>query len=371
MKVLYLVSRLRAGGPSNQLKNIVQNLEAQWKPSVLTLSPEEGATALPEFEQAGVPVRSLKLSRYVGFLRAPLRLRQIFREVKPDVVHSQGIRSDLLSALVLQDVFRVATLRNYPFDDYRSKFGVVQGEMMARAHLAALRYIEVPVACSQAVQRKNARHDLSLGVVQNGVDASTYCPPESAEKREALRRALDLPTDLPIFVSVGLLIPRKDPQRVIRGFQQSEAAEDGVLVMLGDGPLLDDCKEVAAEQSGEVKFPGFVDNVDAYLQAADCFISASLSEGLPNTVMEALGTGVPVILSDIPSHREILAEGSRAGRLFETKNTNELATSINSLRRQCKPDLRRTARKVVVSHFNATRVSEDYQKIYQSAFQSG
>jgi glycosyltransferase involved in cell wall biosynthesis len=242
--------------------------------------------------------------------------------------------------------------------------------LMAWLHLTVLKRVEAPVACSETVRRKMVDgHDFSPAVVQNGIDANTYVPPESAEERRARRRALGLPSDGPIFVSVGLLIPRKDPQRVIREFHRSRAADEGVLVMLGDGPLLEECEHEAELGAGDVRFPGFVDNVEAYLQAANYFISASRSEGLPNTVMEALGAGVPVLLSDIPSHREILDEGAEAGRLFELGNASELAESIDELLYENESELRIAARAVVEGHFNARRVSQEYQQIYQSAVQ--
>jgi glycosyltransferase involved in cell wall biosynthesis len=372
MNILYLVSRLREGGPSNQLRNIIDNLDNRWDPFVLSLSPEEGETARPEFEEAGIPVQSLGLSRYAGLMFGPSQLRQFCQEVEPIVVHSQGLRPDLLSSLFLSGVFRVATIRNYAFEDFRSKFGTIQGTLMAWLHLAALKRVEAPVACSETVQRKLVEyHDFATAVVQNGVDASTYVPAESDDKKQSHRQDLNLPLNRPVFVSVGLLIPRKDPKCVIQGFHQSRASNEGVLVMLGDGPLLEDCKREAKAGVGDVRFPGFVNNVAAYLQAADYFISASRSEGLPNTVMEALGAGLPVLLSDIPAHREILERGAQAGQLFELEEPNELAGTIEALLCEEETKLRTAARAVIDDHFNANRVSQEYQEIYKYAVKDG
>jgi glycosyltransferase involved in cell wall biosynthesis len=281
-------------------------------------------------------------------------------------VHSQGIRPDLLSAIFLQDTYRVATLRNYPFDDYKSKFGTVRGTLMAWLHLWALSGVDAPVACSKAVQHKMAEHELRLSVVQNGVDAGDYHPPASNDERERIRLTLGLPVEGTVFVSVGLLIPRKDPKRVIRGFQRSQASENGILVMLGDGPLLEECKACADEREGEVRFPGFVDGVNTYLQAADYFVSASHSEGLPNTVMEALASGVPVLLTDIPSHREILEQNPEAGLLFSVGSASELADCIDRIRSFDLSALRDASRSIVADQFNAARTSTEYQALYRA-----
>lgn len=365
MTVLYLVSRLRAGGPSTQLKYIIQNLSSEWEPLVLTLSPEDGSTARPTFEAEGIPVRSCELSRYSGLFKAPAQLRQFCRDVDPTVVHSQGIRPDLLSALFLSEYPRIATLRNYAYEDYPAKYGALRGYPSAVIHLAAARRVDIPVACSYAVQQKLSQHGIETEVIQNGVDAETYRPPNSRQEKNRFRRSLGLPEDRPVFVSVGFLIPRKDPELVIRGFQESRASEEGVLVMLGDGPLLEDCREQAEDVRADVRLPGYVENVSSYLRAADFFVSASHSEGLPNTVMEALASGLPVVLSDIQSHREILDQSSRPGQFFACGGLSEMARALNSVLNEDREELQRAARKLIESKFTASSVSEDYQALYR------
>ena len=65
--------------------------------------------------------------------------------------------------------------------------------------------------------------------------------------------------------------------------------------------------------------------VKDYLQAADIFISTAVSEGLPNTVLEALSSGLPCILSDIGPHREIIEKNVGAGKLFKLRDSVELS----------------------------------------------
>ena len=362
--VVYFLSRLRAGGPSTQLRYIIQNLKSRWRPVVLTLSPEDGATARPTFEDEGIPVHSFELSRYGALFNAPSRLREFCRDVDPTVVHSQGLRPDLLSALFLNDYPRIATLRNYAYEDYPVKYGALRGYPAAVAHLAATRWIDVPVACSYAVQKKLSQHGIKTEVIQNGVDTEAYCPPDSREKQNRIRRLLDLPEDQPVFVSVGFLIPRKDPELVIRGFQESEASEEGVLVMLGDGPLLEACRQQAENGKADVQLPGYVDNVSSYLRAADFFVSASHSEGLPNTVMEALASGLPVVLSDIQAHREILNQSSRPVQFFDVGDSTEMAKALDSVLKEDRKELQQAARALIKSQFTASSVSKNYQALY-------
>ena len=367
MKVLYFVSRLRAGGPSTQLRYIIQNIHSEWEPIVLTLSPEDGATELQKFEGSGIPVHSFGLSRYSGLIRAPARLRKFCREEKTDVVHSQGIRPDILSSLFLGKYPRIATLHNYAYEDYPAKYGGLKGYPAAALHLAVAKRIDVPVACSYGVQEKVTRHGIEADVIQNGVDADVYHPLESMDEKRQLRRSLNLPENRTVYISVGFLIDRKDPQLVIRSFQKSRASEEGMLIMLGDGPLLEQCRQQSKKGKGDVRLPGYVDDVSSYLQAADFFLSASHSEGLPNTVMEALSSGLPVILSDIPAHREILDQSLKPGKFCEPGDLSGMIRAIDTIRDQDRTELREAARQLVESHFTARRVSEEYQSLYREA----
>ena len=92
---------------------------------------------------------------------------------------------------------------------------------------------------------------------------------------------------------------------MVRAFQASANGGKAVLLFAGDGPLARACKGLAGGDP-RIHFLGQISNVQDYLQVADVFVSAALSEGLPNTVLEAMASGLPTVLSDIPAHREIL-----------------------------------------------------------------
>jgi glycosyltransferase involved in cell wall biosynthesis len=92
--------------------------------------------------------------------------------------------------------------------------------------------------------------------------------------------------------------------------------------------LFEECKKIA--QNANIVFLGKKTNIVEYLKVADYFISASSSEGLPNSVLEAYMTGLPCILSDIPQHREIFQQNGQAV-FFKTKNYNDLLNVLNCI----------------------------------------
>ena len=105
-----------------------------------------------------------------------------------------------------------------------------------------------------------------------------------------------------------------------------------------------------------------MNNVGDFLTAADGFVSTSVSEGMSNSVLESLAHGVPVILSDIPSHQEILSYSNNAGVHFPVRDTRTLAEIIQNTR--FTKNNSEAARSIITAHLNAQIMSKNYQNLY-------
>ena len=364
MNVLYVASTLESSGPTNQLFNIISNLDRSLVcPFVLTLSPEPLArSSWPRFEELEVKMGSLGLSRLRGAFFAGSRLRKRLDDWRVDIVHTQGIRSDALSASWVAGLPAVATARNYPFADYPAKFGLVRGKLMAWRHVAALKRLNV-VACSNAIKGQLKLHGVDASVVQNGVDTSEFKPVDVAERKE-LRRRLGLPADGLVFLSVGSLIPRKDMSTAVVAYQAARLGPNARLVILGGGPLGEHLRSLADET---VLLRGHVDNVKDYLNAADVFMSSSLAEGLPNTVLEAMASGLPCILSDIPPHRELQVDDDA---FFPCGDISALSSRLSAIADKDLTALGREARIHVEQRLSAERMAAEYQEIYRKVLEA-
>jgi glycosyltransferase involved in cell wall biosynthesis len=366
IEVLYLVSTLERSGPTNQLKNIVSALYTdKFSPSILTFSPEPSNSAVEEFKELDINLQSVGASRIQGLWEVPRYLRTTVARDPPDVIHSQGVRPDVFSSYLLPDQTRVSTLRNYPYYDYPKAFGETRGNIVANMQLRSMRRLEYPVACADTVRRLANQHGLSLDVIRNGVDTK-YFSSVSNEEKQRRREDLQLPRDEHVFVSVGALSTRKDPTTVARGFLTSEASRSGTLVFLGNGDKRQTLESIAAGDN-TIRLEGYVENVLEYLQAADYFISASTAEGLPNTVMEALACGLPVCLSSIGPHKEILDLGNEFGTEFECQDIAGLSFALDQLVSSVRKPLSDNARAVAEDHLSAERTSRRYQNLYERA----
>ncbi len=141
-----------------------------------------------------------------------------------------------------------------------------------------------------------------LSFVQNGLDVARV--DQIAANIQRRNQTSDFTT-----ISISRLVDIKNPFSILSAFQQS-VDQTSCLVFIGDGFLRQSLTAKSREMGleNQIDFTGLIprEKVFQYLLNADLFISASRGEGLPVSVLEAMACGCPVVLSDIPPHREIV-----------------------------------------------------------------
>lgn len=176
------------------------------------------------------------------------------------------------------------------------------------------------------------------------------------------------------LVYVGRLHAQKGLDILLRACQQLRQ-QQGVgpicLQLVGDGPLKNELQQ-QAKQLGireQVDFVGQTNHeqVLEYLRRADIFVLPSRAEGISNALLEAMASGLPVVVSNVPGNVDVI-ENRKNGLLFEVDDADSLAMNLNSLLGQ--PDLRaqlgRLARRTVESHYSLDYVADRYIALYQT-----
>lgn len=362
-KVVFLMTACKKSGPVQQMLNIIKNLDRnEFEPCLVTLysEPEEDSQLekyLPHVEHHFAP--SGKLALVTGRDAA---LRKALEEINPDVIHSLGVFPDFAVSR-MKRWKQIITLRNFVYEDYPAKFGKLQGNILAKLHLYAMKHTKKTVTCSESLAKiYKAKLGLTYDFIRNGVDISEYIAPTASEKL-AIRKELGLPENAFIFVYTGQMIERKNVGFLLDTFRKHFKSDDVVLLMLGGGALLEGYQSEYGCVSN-IDFRGSVSNVNHYLKACDAYVSTSKSEGLPNGVLEAMATGLPVVLSDIEQHLEIYNVDNGIGYVYQQGNGEELAQRLSKIKEKA-AEMGKTAYKTAHQYFSAAGMSKKYQELYK------
>jgi glycosyltransferase involved in cell wall biosynthesis len=207
--------------------------------------------------------------------------------------------------------------------------------------------------------------------IRNGVDTHRFTP----ASRDDARQALGLERNELVVGAVGRLLPVKDQQSFLRAL--GLLARSGLrftAIIAGDGPLKDELAAVAqAEGLGSrVRLIGERSDVESVLAALDIFVLSSISEGLSNTILEAMASGVPVVATAVGGADELVVHG-RTGLLVPSRDEQALAGAIRTL---ADDPARRAAmgvegRRRAEEHFSVARMVEAYEDLYVSLSGNG
>ena len=208
-----------------------------------------------------------------------------------------------------------------------------------------------------------------IRVVYNGVDPRFH-PRDPVD----MRRRLGLPEGRFIVVFVGLIVPVKGVDVLVRALQLLDD-ERLLCVLVGGGPLSDELQEESerAGMADRVLFCGAQPTADIplWLNAADVLVLPSRSEGRPNVVLEAQACGVPVVATRVGGTPELIRDGE-TGLLVESGDAPALAAGLLRLMddEACRRRLGRAGREAILAsdltwEASARRVGEIYREVLE------
>lgn len=140
------------------------------------------------------------------------------------------------------------------------------------------------------------------------------------------------PSEPPVILAAGRLIPQKDYPTLIHAFSRLRRNEQARLLILGEGKERPRLEAMVRDLglAADIRLPGFQTNPYAYMARAAVFVLSSVSEGLATVVIEALACGRPVVSTDCPYGPAEILEKGNYGRLVTVGNSDALAEAIQS-----------------------------------------
>jgi glycosyltransferase involved in cell wall biosynthesis len=211
-------------------------------------------------------------------------------------------------------------------------------------------------------------------VVRNFLDESAF-EVASPAACAAFRRELALADDAIVIGCVARLDPIKDHESLITAFADVRRDEPrAVLVLIGDGPYRAALEQHArsAGVADSVRFAGWRSNAVNLHQWFDVSALASIAEGFPNAVIEAMAAGVPVVATNVGAVRDAVRDGE-TGLLVPSRDPRALAGALGRIVRDpaLRARLAHAGRALAESHYRRAAVIPAVGALWESARAAG
>ena len=286
------------------------------------------------------------------------RLIRTVRQVRPDVVQCWLLQMEVLGGLAAMMTGTPWILSERTVAPaYRPGAKTWLRVQMGRRAGAIVSNSSAGDHYWQARAGRVKRFVIPNGLPLEEIDAA---PPTTAA-------AMGVPTDEPVVLYAGRLVAEKNVETIIRALRLVADVRPVHGIVCGDGPFGERVSRLIAELRlvDQVRTVGFVSTLWSLMKRANVLVSASLFEGSPNVVLEAMACGCPLIVSAIPAHRELLDEGMA---LFVDPNQpRQVADAIESVLNDAAGAAQRAqAARTRVQAFGLPLVASRYAQVYRT-----
>jgi glycosyltransferase involved in cell wall biosynthesis len=322
VRVLYLAHTFGVGGAEEMVLNLMRHLPARFSPAACAIG--EAGVLGHEMRQTGAPFAALGLAPGLRRPADVLRLRDFVVASDPTIVHTFLLTASLygrFAALLAGVPIVIGTEVNV----YARKH-----PLHRRAERWLMRRTDAVVASAASVREFYVRQieadPSKVEVVYNAVDWSQL---ETTRPRGDVRASIGVPDGAPAVGIIARLTAQKGHRVLLDAVAGRAELSNAHLVVVGDGELASDLGRRATSLGldGRVHFLGTRRDLGNLLAAFDVFVLPSLWEGLPLSLVLAMGAGLPVVATRVAGIPEVVQHGS-TGLLVEPGDAAALGAAI-------------------------------------------
>ncbi|MFO0700476.1 MAG: glycosyltransferase [Nitrospira sp.] len=371
-RILFLSTGLYAGGAEVMLLRLLSRLDRQrFLPSVISLI-ELGPVAT-KIGQLGIPVRSLGMQPGKPNLASIWRLAYWLRRDRPHVMQTWMYHANLIGSLAAQFAGSIPTSwgihHSDPFAQGYGRFTALTVKLCARLS----RWMPKRIVC---VSETSRQAHVAIGyavdkmlVIPNGVSLAASKPDPAA--RQLIRQALSIPTEAPIIGLVGRFHPQKDHQNFIHAAKLLVPQYPSVhFVLCGEGVTWDNQELVAWIDNAGIRenchLLGRREDIPQLMASFDlATLSSCFGESFPMVIIEAMGCGVPCVVTDVGDSGYIVGP---TGIVVPPRDAEALARAWARMLDLGKEQLLQTgfeARQRIKDHFDLPKVVDRYQTMFE------
>jgi sugar transferase (PEP-CTERM/EpsH1 system associated) len=374
--IAHVIYRLHIGGLENGLVNLINHMPPErFRHAIICL------TDYSDFRQrllrTDVPL--FALNKPPGNSpRTLVKLWRLLCRLQPDIVHTRN-----LAALDGAVSAAAAGVRIRIHGEHGRDVGDLDGSNVRYQNVRRLfkpfvhQYVALSKDLEQYLLHKVRVRQDKIAQLYNGVETDVFRPAEG--RREPLADPSFACPDSFLIGTVGRMQAVKDQTTLARAFVlllklAPHAAARARLVMIGDGPLLAEVEHIL-KQAGIRSLawlPGARDDVSRIMRGLDLFVLPSLAEGISNTILEAMASGLPVVATAVGGNPELIDEG-QTGQLVPKADPEAMAHAL--LRYFENPsECRRqglAARRKTELHFSMPAMVDSYTALYERMLGGG
>lgn len=362
--IAFCITGLQPGGAERALVQIVKRLNREkWAPVVYSLTGTGPLVA--DLQAAGVPTEILH-TRSAWDVSIIWKLARKFKEQKPVLLQTFLFHANFAG--------RIAARRSgVP----HIVSGIRVSEKRKNGHLLldrlTNRLVDFNICVSQSVAEFSIRAgklpESKVTVIPNGVDFELFASAEPLDLS-----LWGIPADAKVVLFVGRLDPQKAPGDLLTAFGRfAEQAPDFHLLFVGEGPLKTELQQSANQLScaERVHFAGWQSQIPQLMRAADCLVLPSLWEGMPNVVLEAMASGLPVISTEVDGVSELIQQGEQ-GTLVAQRSPAEIQQALQALATQPASfrKMAGNAQDTVKKEFTWDSIAHKYEQVYEKILSS-
>lgn len=354
MKIIQIMPEFALAGAETMCENLTYELISNGDDVIVVSMYDYHSPITERLESKNISVKYLSKKPGID-LSIILKLISLFRDEKPDVVHTHRyVMQYVIPAAVISGItIRVHTVHN---------IAIKENDKPARV-LAKFFYKfmnVVPVALSKEIQKtiidEYKIDEKKIPIIFNGVDLRKCNVKNSYSYNETFK-----------ICHIGRFSYQKNHALLVNAFEKFHRKyENTELWLIGEGEKENEIKQLVAEKhiDDAVKFMGVTDNVYPYLHKADVFTLSSFYEGLPMTLIEAMGTGLPIVITNVGGIPDILTNNEDA--LLVEVDIEQMRIAFERLYESIELRSRIGSNaKIVATKYSSQNMGSSYHTLYE------
>lgn len=313
VRVMRILARMNVGGPAWQASVLTRGLpKDRFQTRLVCGCVDTSEADFIELRDPDLPVRRLEsLGRSVrigGDLLALIAICKEIREFRPHIVHTHTAKAGVLgriAAVICRVPIRVHTFHGHLLSGY---FSPLANRAVRVVEVLLARLSTALVAVGERVRDELLDAGIGRGEKYVVIPPGAVIGP--LPDKLLAREWLSLPPGRPVVTFVGRLTGVKRPDRLIEAMAYVlDRLPDAVLVIAGEGDLMEATRLAAASLGDSVRFVGWQSDVGKVFAAGNVAVLTSDNEGMPVSLIEASLAGVPSVTTAVGSAGEVVIDG--------------------------------------------------------------